>query len=153
MRSSGVWSRRTVGTALPHLVDVRFQVLFHSPLGVLFTCPSRYWFTIGHGLVFSLGRWSSRIPTGFHESRGTWEIRGRLFPFAYRAVTVYGGAFHPLRLEKSFVTPWRICNSACESPQHLTKKPCRAHLDEVWAVPLSLAATQGISVDLFSSGY
>src|SRR5699024_1366947 len=30
------------------LVGTRFQVLFHSPLGVLFTFPSRYWFTIGH---------------------------------------------------------------------------------------------------------
>ena len=30
------------------LVGTRFQVLFHSPSGVLFTFPSRYWFTIGH---------------------------------------------------------------------------------------------------------
>lgn len=30
------------------LVGTRFQVLFHSPPGVLFTFPSRYWFTIGH---------------------------------------------------------------------------------------------------------
>jgi hypothetical protein len=29
------------------LVSTRFQVLFHSPSGVLFTFPSRYWFTIG----------------------------------------------------------------------------------------------------------
>ena len=30
------------------VVGTRFQVLFHSPSGVLFTFPSRYWFTIGH---------------------------------------------------------------------------------------------------------
>ena len=36
-------------TALPQLVGIRFQVLFHFPLGVLFTFPSRYLFTIGHG--------------------------------------------------------------------------------------------------------
>src|SRR5699024_7176765 len=30
------------------LVSTPFQVLFHSPSGVLFTFPSRYWFTIGH---------------------------------------------------------------------------------------------------------
>src|SRR5699024_12272750 len=30
------------------LVGTRFQVLFHSPSGVLFTFPSRYWLTIGH---------------------------------------------------------------------------------------------------------
>ena len=40
---------------LPLLVSKRFQVLFHSPPGVLFTFPSRYWFTIGHERVFSLG--------------------------------------------------------------------------------------------------
>ena len=73
MRSSGVASRRTTGTALPHLVDVRFQVLFHSPLGVLFTFPSRYWFTIGHRRVLSLRRWSSQIHTEFHVLRATRE--------------------------------------------------------------------------------
>ena len=30
------------------LVSPRFQGLFHPPRGVLFTFPSRYWFTIGH---------------------------------------------------------------------------------------------------------
>src|SRR5699024_8247860 len=30
------------------LVGIWFQELFHSPPGVLFTFPSRYWFTIGH---------------------------------------------------------------------------------------------------------
>ena len=55
------------------LVSTRFQVLFHSPPGVLFTFPSRYLFTIGHERVFSLTRWSSQIPTGFHVSCGTWE--------------------------------------------------------------------------------
>src|SRR5258706_11823590 len=57
------------------LVGTRFQVLFHSPPGVLFTFPSRYWFTIGHERVFSLTRWSSQIPTGFHVSCGTWVSR------------------------------------------------------------------------------
>ena len=53
------------------LVNIGFQVLFHSPPGVLFTFPSRYCFTIGHHLVFSLGRWSSLLPTRFHVPRGT----------------------------------------------------------------------------------
>ena len=48
------------------LVGVQFQVLFHSPLGGLFTFPSRYWFTIGHWLIFSLTTWSWQIHTGFH---------------------------------------------------------------------------------------
>jgi hypothetical protein len=44
--------------ALRRLVSKRFQVLFHSPPGVLFTFPSRYLFTIGHLGVFRLIRWS-----------------------------------------------------------------------------------------------
>ena len=54
------------------LVGKRFQVLFHSPPGVLFTFPSQYWSAIGHQRVFSLRRWSSRIPTEFLVFRGTW---------------------------------------------------------------------------------
>src|SRR5882672_5907822 len=46
---------------------------FHSPSGVLFTFPSRYWFTIGRTLIFSLGEWSPQIPTGFHVPGGTQE--------------------------------------------------------------------------------
>ena len=49
-----------------------FRYCFTPLTGVLFTFPSRYWFTIGRRVVFSLGRWSSRIPTGFLVSRGTW---------------------------------------------------------------------------------
>jgi hypothetical protein len=57
--------------ALQLLVNTGFQVLFHSPPGVLFTFPSRYCSTIGHQFVFSLGRWSSLLPAGFHVPRGT----------------------------------------------------------------------------------
>ena len=56
---------------LPLLVNIRFQVLFHSPPGVLFTFPSRYSFSIGHQVVFSLGGWSPLLPTGFLVSCGT----------------------------------------------------------------------------------
>ena len=56
------------------------QVLFHSPRGVLFTFPSRYWFAIGRRLVFSLGGWALRIQTGFHVSRPTWDHAGSLNP-------------------------------------------------------------------------
>jgi hypothetical protein len=56
---------------LPLSVSRRFQVLFHSPPGVLFTFPSRYSFTIGQSVMFSLGRWSSQIHAGFHVSGAT----------------------------------------------------------------------------------
>ena len=56
---------------LRQLVGTGFQVLFHSPPGVLFTFPSRYCSSIGHQVVFRLGWWSTLFPTGFHVSRGT----------------------------------------------------------------------------------
>ena len=59
-------ARRHTAWVLRLLVGARFQALFHSPLGVLFTFPSRYWFAIGHRRVFSLGGWSPRLRTGFH---------------------------------------------------------------------------------------
>ena len=46
---------------------------FHSPPEVLFTFPSRYYFTIGHSVIFSLTRWSSQIHTEFHVLHATWD--------------------------------------------------------------------------------
>src|SRR3989338_700931 len=86
------------GIALSLFVGIRFQILFHSPSGVLFTFPSRYWFTIGQKLVFSLGRWSSRIPTRFHVSRGTWELTRASFDFVYRVITFCDRPFQIVRL-------------------------------------------------------
>src|SRR5690606_31864772 len=51
------------------------------------------------------------------------------------------GLSRPLRLPRSFVTPY----GASYNP----KRPCLL----VWAVSLSLAATQEIAVAFFSSGY
>ena len=56
---------------LPLFVCMQFQDLFHSPPGVLFAFPSRYWFTIGRLGVFSLGGWSPHVQTGFHVPRPT----------------------------------------------------------------------------------
>ena len=53
------------------LVNIWFQILFHSPPGVLFTFPSRYFSTIGHQVVFSLMGWSPLIHTRFHVPRIT----------------------------------------------------------------------------------
>jgi hypothetical protein len=58
-------------TPLQPLVSTRFQVLFTPLFGVLFTFPSRYWFTIGLSGVFSLTRWCWQIQAGFLRSRPT----------------------------------------------------------------------------------
>src|SRR3712207_5737481 len=60
---------------LSRLVGTRFQVLFHSPPGVLFTFPSRYLSAIGHQGVFRLSGWSRQIHTEFHGLGATWETR------------------------------------------------------------------------------
>ena len=70
-RYSSKESQRRLKQGLPLFVCMRFQVLFHSPSGVLFAFPSRYWFTIGRLRVFSLGGWSPHVQTGFLVSRPT----------------------------------------------------------------------------------
>jgi hypothetical protein len=113
---------------LRSVVDTRFQVLFHSPPGVLFTFPSRYFFAIGHQVVFSLRRWSSLIP---HKvSRVSWYsgMDWVFSVFIYRAFTFFGGAFQlsSINLFTSNVQP----------------NPRNKFL--VWALSLSLAATKEI---------
>ena len=66
-------SGRVAEATLPQLVDARFQVCFTPLAAVLFAFPSRYWFTIGHRVVFSLGGWSPRIQTEFHVLRPNWD--------------------------------------------------------------------------------
>ena len=103
--------RRPCG--LRQLVDIRFQVLFHSPHGVLFTFPSRYCYTIGHMRVFSLTRWSWQIQTEFLVFRPTWENDPtRLLLFGYGAITLYGWTFpDSILLSKSFLTRRRFCHT------------------------------------------
>ena len=52
------------GIALRLLVGARFQVLFHSPPGVLFTFPSRYLFTIGRQEYLALEGGPPSFPRG-----------------------------------------------------------------------------------------
>ena len=74
---------------LQRLVGIRFQVLFHSPPGVLFTFPSRYCSAIGHQGVFRLRGWSPQIRTGFLGPRTTWDPHRECASFRLRG-------WHPL---------------------------------------------------------
>ena len=80
------------------LVNIEFQVLFHSVLTVLFTFPSRYCFTIGHQVVFRLGGWSPRLLTGFLVSADTLDTAKLASLFVYKTLTFYGWLFHTIRL-------------------------------------------------------
>ena len=104
-------TRRTVLQKVPHrtykvlcvLVNIRFQVLFHSPPGVLFTFPSQYCFTIGHQVVFRLGGWAPRLLTGFHVSADTLDTANLSLCFTYKTLTFFGGLSHTLRLHSKIV--------------------------------------------------
>ena len=51
---------------MPHLaITIWFQVLFHTPTGVLFSFPSRYFYTIGLETYLELGVDASQIQTRY----------------------------------------------------------------------------------------
>ena len=72
---------------------------------MLFTFPSRYLFTIGRQLVFSLTAWSPQLHAKFHVHRITQEIPRASPVFGYRPFTFCGATFHPLHL--TFEVPRR----------------------------------------------
>ncbi len=112
---------------LPLFVCIRFQVLFHSPPGVLFAFPSRYWFTIGRSRVFSLGGWSPHLQTGFRVSRPTFRMLST----------------------KNEIS----CTGLSPTMADISRSFHYLNLYHIQAIPRSLATTDGISVDFFSSSY
>ena len=74
-RNSPVHSSIGTRSALPErlslLASTRFQELFHSPSGGLFTFPSRYWSAIGHFEYLALGSGLPSFPRAFTVPRGT----------------------------------------------------------------------------------
>ena len=125
---------------LPLLVGTRFQVLFHSPHRSSFHLSLTVLCAIGHRVVFSLGRWSSQIPTKFLVFRGTQGHPRVVQNFTYGAITHYGGTFQSLLL---FFT----------NPMLGPYNPGSTVVVPVWADPRSLAATYGISIDFYSYRY
>ena len=130
-------TKSTWSLALPLLVSYRFQVLFHSPPGVLFTFPSRYCFAIGHWVVFSLGGWAPLLQTGFHVSGPTLVLPLSL------PVSPTGVSPSMLHLSRVLRLPsmllWTVHNPICKQM--------------VWALSRSLAATRKIDVSFSSWGY
>ena len=106
-------TKSTWSLALPLLVSIRFQVLFHSPPGVLFTFPSRYSFTIGYQVVFSLTGWSPLFHTRFPVSRTTLDSTYPNLSFIYWTFTVFGSPSQMILLDLlvAFGSPYPICIS------------------------------------------
>ena len=74
---------------LPQLVDTGFQVLFHSPPGVLFTFPSQYYALSVTKWYLALGGGPPEFPQGFSCPAVLWILLS-LLCFRVRG-------FHPLR--------------------------------------------------------
>src|SRR5215210_7599796 len=140
-------ARRHITKLLRPLVGTWFQVLFHSPSGVLFTFPSRYLSAIGHQGVLSLGGWSPQIQSAFHGSGPTQERHRKSMGFRLR-----DGCPLWCAVPRASTISW-FCNS--RRPMHgpdrrlqpRVRNACTLYTYEVWADPLSLATTRGVSVD------
>src|ERR1700704_2875246 len=117
-----------------------FRFYFTPLAGVLFAFPSRYWFTIGRQRVFSLGEWSPQIPTRLHVSRGTQDAASSPVHFPLRGS-------HTLWLR----FPADSRNVRFGNSTYAVLQPPNATTG-FWAVPISLAATFGISVIYFPPG-
>src|SRR4051794_33222163 len=146
-------ARRHSTRLLRPLVGTWFQVLFHSPSGVLFTFPSRYLSAIGHQGVLSLGGWSPQLRTAFHGCGPTQEHPREATCFRLR-----DGCPLWCAVPSASASSW-LCDSrrAMQSPDERPTTPSRQRLHactcRVWAHPLSLATTRGVSVDFLSSRY
>jgi hypothetical protein len=58
-----------------------------------------------------------------------------------------------VRVVPRFLTDWSVGRHSGELPLPALRNADRLGTQDVWAAPRSLAATCGISVDFFSSGY
>ena len=94
-------STRSRLNALPQLVNTGFQVLFHSPPGVLFTFPSQYFPLSVTKEYLALEGGPSYFPQGFSCLVVLWIL---LLPiaFAYGTFTLSGLASQPLWLAIRF---------------------------------------------------
>ena len=98
---------RLPAIALRPLVGTWFQVHIPPLAGVLLNFRSRYLFTIGRQVVFSLTGWSPWIQSRFHVTRPTQGTlrNGDDSVFAYGPVTLCGRPFQIVPLTGRFVTP------------------------------------------------
>ena len=111
---------------LQPLVSTRFQVLFTPLFGVLFTFPSRYWFTIGLSGVFSLTRWCWSIQAGFLRSRPTQDTT-MLTLFTCTGLSPIPRSFPPASSSSSQYNPVVLQPPYCRNNMGLGSFPFARH--------------------------
>ena len=131
--------RHPAYAGLRPLVSTRFQVLFTPLFGVLFTFPSRYWFTIGLSGVFSLTGWCRQIPTRRLRPRGTQDPTILLLITRTQLSCSLAGFPTPFRFFAVIIL-WSY-------------NPHYAVTYWVWASSISLATTLEITVVFSSYAY
>ena len=119
---------------LRRIVSTWFQVLFHSPPGVLFTFPSRYLSAIGHQGVFRLNGWSRQIRTEFHGVRATRGDVGEPLPYVYGGITLYAGTFQSTSTSATVSYSLLTRQSQLDGPT----TPCRQRLPAIAPTRFSL---------------
>ena len=88
---SSIGTPSSAARRTPTFCRLTVSGLFHSPPGVLFTFPSRYWCAIGDQGYLALEGGPPDFPQGFTCPMVLRICLGSSIPFVYRAVTVYGG--------------------------------------------------------------
>ena len=128
------WLSHCASPVCRHRISGSLSLPSRGPFHLSFTVLS----SIGHQVVFSLTGWSPLVPTRFHVPRGTLDSARSLSPFAYGAFTLFGRLFQ---------------NRSARIDRNLLRSIPRGACTAVWAPPLSLAATHGITVVFSSSAY
>ena len=116
--SIGTPSSRQVGT--PTVCRPTVSGLFHSPFGVLFTFPSRYWFTIGRQEYLALEGGPPRFPQDFSCPAVLKNTSGASSLSPTGLSPSMTALSRDLRLEMRFFTPclnWGRNRSALQPPR------------------------------------
>ncbi len=110
---------------LRRLVGTRFQVLFHSPPGVLFTIPSRYYPLSVIRKYLALRGGPRRFTQDFTGPTLLGKTSGRRASFTYRALTFYGRPFQTVQLPARFLTPRQGGSPAWTLPPPRHRNTCQ----------------------------
>ena len=169
-RRTNSLAHSSIGTPSPGLaaqlrllVSTWFQELFHRPPGLLFTFPSRYWFTIGGQKYLALPDSPGWFLLAFTRRAvlGIWNETQLQIVFSYEAFTLFDWPSQTIRLtirryarQKSADVPFRPATPKKPLARSLSATRHKLRLLQthfawllifwVLAVPFSLAATKGI---------